>query len=171
MNKYLNDPVLMLTASALRLFRWMMLFFAVICVGACALIAFALLITKGDLLDLKDVNEATVIAIMPAGAAMCYLAARFLKLLREIVLSVGGSQPLTKVNAARLRTMGWLTLAIQGALILTAIMFALGRDTTLLDFDTGFGLIESILSAAVLFILARVFEHGARMQDELEGTV
>jgi uncharacterized protein with PQ loop repeat len=171
MKKYLEDPVLNLTASALRLLHWMMMLFAAICVGASMLIAFALLVSTGDVLNLKDANDVTVVAIMPAGAIMCYLAARILKLLRYIVLSVGSGQPLTEVNAQRLRTMGWLTLAIQGTLVLTAIILAVDNHTTLLDFDTGFGLVESILSAAVLFILARVFEQGAKMQDDLEGTV
>ena len=31
--------------------------------------------------------------------------------------------------------------------------------------------IEGILLALILFILARVFRHGARMRDDLEGTV
>lgn len=171
MKTYLDDPALNLTASALRIFRWMMLLFAAICLGASILIAFALLVTGGDVIDLKEMNDVTVMAIMPAGIIMCYLAARFLKLLRDIVLSVGSGQPLTRANAQRLRTMGWLTLVIQATLVLTAIILAADNNTTLLDFDTGFGMVESILSAAVLFILARVFDQGAQMREELEGTV
>jgi hypothetical protein len=107
--------------------------------------------------------------MLPAGF-LFYLMMRFMKALRELVLSVREGQPLSAINASRLRLMGWITIATQ--LLVIAIMATglLGLGSAW-DVDTVYDLIEGALMAAVLFILARVFEHGAGMQEELEGTV
>ena len=97
----------------------------------------------------------------------------FTYLLRRIVLSVVDGDPFILVNAKRLNAMAWLTVAISVAL--PAFIYATHALTELLGEDgiqeeIGFGA-NGLLLALVLFILARVFRHGAAMRDDLEGTV
>jgi hypothetical protein len=171
MNKYLEDPVLTLTAGTLRVLRWAVLAMAVATAIICVLFIVAMVVTQGEVAgDMKEARESMMIFV-PAGGIICFLLARFARLLRELVLSVRDGQPLTIVNAERLRSMGWLSLGIQGVILLMAVVFALLGNGSIVDVDMVYDLIASVLMAAVLFILARVFEHGARMQEELEGTV
>ncbi len=179
MKKYLHDPVLNLTAGALRVIRWGILAFAALALVMAALVAVTGIVVPGLGLTDPATNlpmEITTLDIVPtlgmmgAAAVLLYLFSVFLKALRHLVLSVETGQPLTMVNAGRLRLMGWLSLSIQ---ILVVCMIPLGLlgDDPLLDVDTVVDLVEGTIITGILFILARVFEHGARIQDELEGTV
>lgn len=168
MNKYMDDTVLNLTASILRLFRWLIIAFAVIAGFATAALGVAAMLPGAELIKPGDEYVAFV---MPAAAVMLALSAWFIKLLRDLIVSVGHGQPLTAVNAMRLRTMGWLTLSLQIVILVTAIATGWLGHTDMFDFDTIYDFIEALIMSAVLFILARVFDHGARMHEELEGTV
>lgn len=177
MNKYLNDPVLNLTASALRIFRWGALTIMFLALFAAAMALLALFIPS---MALSSIEKISFSVMIPTALAIGYLLARFLGTLREVVLSVREGQPLTRNNASRLRTMGWLWIGLEAVVLLTSAAFGLLQltsdaqftaDAWNFDTDAAFGLVESLLIAASLFILARVFEQGAKMQDELEGTV
>jgi hypothetical protein len=67
--------------------------------------------------------------------------------------------------------MGWLTVIVEALSIpggaLAAYLTHL-FDRAHLEIGLSLG---GILMALVLFILARVFREGARMREELEGTV
>ena len=85
--------------------------------------------------------------------------------------------PFVPVNAERLSLMAWLMLGVQ-LLVWAAVPFALqltdfvrifGEDSDI-KIDGGFDL-SGILLIIILFILARVFRHGAAMREDLEGTV
>lgn len=96
--------------------------------------------------------------------------------LRQIINTVGEGDPFAPANADRLGQMAWLMLGIQ-LLTLPAIPLAMqlaemanafeGVDVSI---DGGFDL-SGILIVIILFILARVFRHGAAMREDLEGTV
>ena len=104
---------------------------------------------------------------------MAIMGFRFLLNLRRIIDSVGDGDPFTPVNAARLSAMGWLTIAIEalalpiGAMALWLSHLAKGVHADVeLDFP-----LSGLISALILFILARVFREGTRLRDEVEGTV
>jgi len=115
-------------------------------------------------------------AVMLMVAALLALAIWFLLLLRQIVGTVEAGDPFIHDNADRLGRMGWIGVAAQvlsfplaGSVIWLAGMIE-DHDAHRLDdgvhFDGG-----GIVLILVLFILARVFRQGARMREELEGTV
>ncbi|WP_225207437.1 DUF2975 domain-containing protein [Novosphingobium huizhouense] len=112
-----------------------------------------------------------LVAILLLVAAMAACAFAFLRHLRRIVASVAHGDPFAPVNAARLAAMGWLTLAVEG---LSIPVGGIGQwlATTIEDATSDFGVsVGGVLLALILFILARVFREGARMRDDLEGTV
>lgn len=104
-------------------------------------------------------------------AAMAACAFVFLRHLRRIIDSVGHGDPFAPLNARRLAAMAWLTLAIEG---LSIPVGGIGQwlAATIKDATSDFGIsVGGVLLALILFILARVFREGARMRDDLEGTV
>lgn len=146
--------------------------------GSCALGVPALLVAPAmldgmDAPTLAAISRAPgiVVAILLAVAAMAGAAFAFLRLLRGIVTSVGAHDPFAPANARRLAMMGWLTVGIEA---LAGLVTLLGNVASrvvheaTLDFSIDPG---GLLLAIVLFILARVFREGARMRDDLEGTV
>ena len=107
------------------------------------------------------------------GAVIMGSAFIFLRLLRQIINSVGEGDPFILENSERLRKMGWVVVLIE---VLKFPVSALGNFLTAqlepdtFTLDVNFSL-TGMLIALVLFILARVFRHGAAMRADLEGTV
>lgn len=98
------------------------------------------------------------------------LAHVLLTRLRAIVRSVEAGDPFVAVNAGRLKVIAWCLLGIQ----LVDLSFGVVTMTLAKDVEAVSGWTVSItgwVAVLLLFVLARVFEHGARMRDELEGTV
>ena len=94
-------------------------------------------------------------------------------MLGRIIDTVEAGDPLTIENAERLNRMGWIALIFQAATLPISGLAAYLRDllpTDELSVDFQFSL-TGVLLALVLFILARVFKHGAQMREDLEGTV
>jgi len=114
--------------------------------------------------------------VMLIGLAIVAMLFVFFGTLRKIIATVGEGDPFAPENADRLSLMGWLMLGVQLALIpATALGIALARfasemEDMHLTVDGGWD-IEGILLVIILFILARVFRHGAAMREDLEGTV
>ncbi len=118
-----------------------------------------------------------ILLLLVGVAALLGLMVWFLVILRRIVDSVRDGDPFAPINAARLARMGWIALGGQLAAIPVGAM-AMYLDSTIGDsrdkmhinadfgFDGG-----GILLVLILFILARVFRHGAAMREDLEGTV
>jgi hypothetical protein len=111
--------------------------------------------------------------------AFAILAALFLFFgkLRAVIDTVGAGDPFVPANAERLNTMAWLLLATQ---LLTWPLIAFGLvlaewaqelDEVDISFEANGLDLTGILMVLVLFILARVFRHGAAMREDLEGTV
>jgi hypothetical protein len=129
--------------------------------------------------DLRGVVFPTVsvIGILMIGFAMVATLFVFFGRLRAIIDTVGEGDPFVPVNAERLSLMAWLMLGVQ-LLVLAATPLALDLvemaddlgEASHIDVGTGFDL-SAVLLVIILFILARVFRHGAAMREDLEGTV
>lgn len=104
---------------------------------------------------------------------MVALSYDFVTRLAKMIDTVGEGDPFTIANAGRLTRMAWLALAIELVSFVTSILgdwVERRFDPGEVEFNSEFSL-TGIVLALVLFILARVFREGARMRDELEGTV
>ncbi len=94
-----------------------------------------------------------------------------LRRLLDIVQSVRARDPFVARNASRLQTIGWALLGLQLlGLVIGAIARVVSTPAHPLRIDAGFST-GGWLAVLLLFVLARVFAEGARMRDELEGTV
>jgi hypothetical protein len=117
---------------------------------------------------------ALIAALMVALIAVIATAFHFFQLLGRIIDTVSEGEPFIEVNADRLSKMGWIVLIFQLASLpigaVAAYLTAQMPDHLDVSADIEFSL-TGILMAVVLFILARVFRHGAAMRDDLEGTV
>jgi len=109
--------------------------------------------------------------IMIAGIVGAFIAHRILTRLLQIVESVRDGDPFVVHNAERLQAIAWWLL---GAELLHLLVGALARLASTsaqpLDIDWTFSFTPWI-AVLLLFVLARVFAHGARMRDEIAGTV
>lgn len=112
----------------------------------------------------------TMMWLMALGIAAGIAAHLIFTRMLAIVATAIGGDPFTSANARRLRIIGWALLAIQ---ILDlgfgyiSLMVESGTDET-------FGWSPTIggwIAVLMVFVLARVFEQGSRMRDELAMTV
>jgi len=178
MPQTLNDPLLVLARGVM----WVLLVVV-------ALVALLLAIC----LPLTIVMPETVFAamleddvtVLPAGATgmlagiiglgLVTLLAMlfFLKQLLDIVGSVAAGDPFVPANADRLTRMGWTVLGIQVlAVPLGVLQYRLQDVLALEDAIVTISFADNgLILALVLFVLARVFRHGAAMREDLEGTV
>ena len=112
-----------------------------------------------------------ILAVLVLVVALAALSFLFLRHLRRIVDTVRQGDPFIPENAARLRTMAWLSIVLQ-LVALAAGALTLWLEEATKEFQANFDVsIGGILLPLVLFILARVFRRGAEMREELEGTV
>ncbi len=105
------------------------------------------------------------------GVAMVPLGHVVLTRLLALVDTVGRSDPFVAENAMRLRTMAWAVLALEILhLAVGVIVASVSSEEQPLDVDWSFSFTRWI-AVLLLFVLARVFEQGALMRDDLQGTV
>lgn len=110
-------------------------------------------------------------AIMVVGIAATPLAHVLLTRLLAIIETVRVGDPFVADNAARLQTTAWALLGLQLLhLVVGAVAAAASTDAQRLDVNWSFS-VTGWLAVLLLFVLARVFEHGTRMRDDIEGTV
>lgn len=109
--------------------------------------------------------------IMVIGLAAVPVVHFVLTRLLTIVATVSVGNPFVLANAARLQGIAWAILGLE------LMHFAVGIVATSvstaavpLNISWGFSLTRW-LAVLLLFVLARVFEQGARMREDLEGTV
>jgi len=94
-----------------------------------------------------------------------------LKRLLAMVETVRAGDPFVAANASRLKTIAWVLVALQLlSMVIGAIGKAISTPAHPVNFDAGFS-INGWLAVLLTFLLARVFAEGARMREELEGTV
>jgi Protein of unknown function (DUF2975) len=91
--------------------------------------------------------------------------------LLAIMDSVENGNPFVIANALRLRAIGWMMVGLQ--IVGLPLAAAAGNVADIFgENDVGFDLpLNSILAILLVFILAGIFERGAEMREELEGTV
>ena len=110
-------------------------------------------------------------AIMVIGVCSVPFAHIVLTRLLAIVDTVSVGDPFVAQNAARLQTIAWSVLGLELLhLAVGAVAASASSKAHPLDIGWNFSVIPW-LAVLLLFVLARVFEHGARMRADLEGTV
>lgn len=88
-----------------------------------------------------------------------------------IVDTVGTGNPFVAANAARLQAIAWALLALELMhFAVGAVAASVSSAAVPLKISWDFS-VTRCLAVLLLFVLARVFEEGARMREELEGTV
>ena len=109
--------------------------------------------------------------IMVIGICAVPLVHFILTRLLMIVGTVSTGDPFVVANAARLQAIAWALLTLELThYVVGAIAAGVASAGVPLDISWGFSLTRW-LAVLLLFVLARVFEQGARMREELEGTV
>ena len=109
--------------------------------------------------------------IMVIGICSVPIVHLILARLLAIVETVKVGNPFVMANAVRLKTIAWAILGLEMLhFTVGAIAEGVSTATTPLNISSGFSLTRW-LTVLLLFVLARVFEQGARMREDLEGTV
>ena len=109
--------------------------------------------------------------IMVIGIVAVPVAHLVLTRLLAIVDTVSDGDPFVAINAERLKTIAWAVLGLELLhLVVGAVAAAVSSKEHPLDLDWNFS-VTRWLAVLLLFVLARVFDQGTRMRDELEGTV
>ena len=122
-----------------------------------------------------DVTNARLIdggrLIMAIGIGSAPLAHILLTRLLAIVETVRRGDPFVAGNAARLQTTAWALFGLELLhLAVGAIAAAASSPSQPLDLNWNFS-VTGWLAVLLLFVLARVFDQGTRMRNDLEGTV
>ena len=104
--------------------------------------------------------------IMLVGLASFPLAHILFSRLLAIVGTVWSGNAFAMANAGRLRACAWAVLGLEGMHMIIGIVAA----TLPFNLNWEFSPI-GLLAVLLLFVLAQVFAEGARMRDDLEGTV
>ena len=109
--------------------------------------------------------------IAALGLGVVLLSWVILKRLLAMVLTVRAGDPFVPANASRLQTIGWALLVLQIiGLVIAAIAKAVSTPEHPLKLDAGFS-VNGWLAVLLTFLLARVFEEGTLMREDLDGTV
>ena len=151
--------------------------------GFFLLIVFVTLLSQGMLPGPVDANalpDVTRYPLLTAGIGVTIMANFavmffFFGKMRALIETASKGDPFIPDNAQRLNAMAWLLL---GSQVLTVLVGELRVfNMSLIDpqsentFDISPGDLTGFLIVLVLFILARVFRHGAAMREDLDGTV
>ncbi|MGR6328379.1 DUF2975 domain-containing protein [Sphingomonas sp. XXL09] len=109
-------------------------------------------------------------ATLLLGLPLAYAAERLLRALRAILRTVEHGDPFVRANAARLRIIGWalLTLQLADLALGGARLIANALRIDYLQWQPSF---TGWLAVMIAFVLAQVFERGAAMRDDLDGTI
>jgi len=179
MTRIKRDPLLAIAQVIIALGIVLMIF-----VAAMTLIGLGVLLTVRRAEIMAEIAAAGApasvywaVAVVLALLIGLFLAVmRFLLELSGIVKSVERGDPFEPENADRLSRMGWIAVAGYSTAIVIGSIAAwiksvAGEAGNYIDVDDvgldGGG----VLLILVLFILARVFRHGAAMREDLAGTV
>jgi hypothetical protein len=105
-----------------------------------------------------------IVAIGLVGAAIVHT---ILRRLLAIVDTVRVGDPFILDNARRLDAIAWRVLALEGLRLIVAAIAAVVWEPGRFDAFS----FAPWLAVLLLFVLAGVFAHGARIREDLEGTV
>lgn len=108
--------------------------------------------------------------IMLVGIVGTPIAHAILSRLLSIVETVRIGDPFVSENASRLQSIAWAVLTLElGRFIVVGVAKSISTATRPIQIETLS--VTPWLAVLLLFVLARVFDHGARMREDLEGTV
>lgn len=94
----------------------------------------------------------------------------FVRLLAMVGTARAGD-PFVNANGRRLQQIGWALVGLQACgLLIGGIVRAISTKSHPVNIHAGMS-IAGCLAILLCFVLARVFAEGARMRDELAGTV
>jgi hypothetical protein len=112
-------------------------------------------------------------AIVVVGIGAAAIAHVVLTHLLAMVRSVRAGDPFIQDNARRLQAMAWCVLAVEGlhAIVVALVRYASTAEVPLHIGDGELLRATPLLAVLMLFVLARVFEHGTRLRDDVAGTV
>jgi len=105
--------------------------------------------------------------LVAIGVIAAAIVHTILRRLLAIVDTVRDGDPFTLENAGRLEAIAWRVLALEVLRFVVASIASAVWEPGRID---GFS-IASCFAVLLLFVLAGVFAHGARMRADLEGTV
>lgn len=122
-----------------------------------------------------DLNPLTLLphllSVFALGILTLGLIWTVMRKLLAIIASVEEGNPFIRANAIRLKAIGWLMVGLQ----IVGVPLAIAAGTVADMFgesDTGWDFsLNGILAILLVFILAGIFERGAEMREELEGTI
>ncbi len=112
-----------------------------------------------------------LLVIFALGILLMGLIWTIMRRLLAIIDSVEDGNPFMRANAVRLKAIGWMMVAVQ--IIGLPLAVAAGKAADMFgESDTGIDFsLNGVLAILLVFILAGIFERGAEMREELEGTV
>lgn len=112
-----------------------------------------------------------LLSVFALGILTLGLIWTMMRKLLAIIASVEDGNPFVRANAIRLKAIGWLMVGLQ--IVGVPLAIAAGNAADMFgESDTGWDLsLNGILAILLVFILAGIFERGAEMREELEGTV
>ena len=109
--------------------------------------------------------------IMVVGVVAAPITNAILTRLLWIVETVRAGDPFVTENASRLQTIAWSVLALAlSRFVVVGIANSVSTPARPIHIDWNLS-ITPWLAVLLLFVLARVFDHGARMREDLAGTV
>lgn len=166
-------------------FCWFILAVLILALGAVVLGVGVALVAPGVLAQLDIPPELLGLPLLPilgfalfavGGGLICMIFVLLaVKATAGIVDTAVAGDPFVGENAERLKRIGWCLLGVMVVQLLTLIAVAGFVPENLPE---GMNLNAGsepdpigILAVLLVFVLARIFKHGAQMRDELEGTV
>lgn len=161
-----SERMVALVEKLLTVLIWLNLAFAALFVFFLVL-SFALadqIHARNIAISANDLNATRIAFVI--GIFIVPLAHIALERLRAIVRTVRGGDPFVPANARRLTAIAW---ALLGIMILD-LAFGIMAAALHTQFGWSFSL-TGWLAILLLFVLARVFDHGTRLRDDVEGTV
>jgi uncharacterized membrane protein len=168
-----RDPLLAGARLALVAAMGISAFFAVGCITA---IPAMLIMNESLMAGLASAGGPpetiwAVIAVTVLAGVVAAMSFVFFREFYRIVATVESGNPFVAINAKRLQTMGWISVAVH-VLGIPLSMTSKWLDQILHNQHQGFEFSYfGLLLALVLFVLARVFREGTRLSEEVEGTV
>lgn len=115
----------------------------------------------------KSTSFMAAFILVIAVLALLILLDAILSRLLKILMSVSSGDPFIMENARRLQHIGWIMVAMQALSYSMEIAIPKVSDR---NFDSDFTPF-SILTILLVFVLSHVFEQGAAMREENDGTV
>jgi hypothetical protein len=120
--------------------------------------------------SIKYVATSFIFVIMIGGLITQYV---FRKII-EIVRVSAESNPFMMNNVNRLREIGWALISLQAlffsSCLATYMVSEMTTERLLINLFKSVEVI-GLIAALLMFVLARVFQHGVELRQELEGTV